>query len=67
MDAVRGQRVAPERRLLNHRDSQPGAPEQRGIPVHNDPGSESVQFSPTKELRETQTVIRANLEAVQTG
>jgi Cupin domain len=37
------------------------------IPVQNDPGSEFVQFSPTKELRETQTVMRANIEAMQVG
>jgi hypothetical protein len=35
------------------------------IPVGNDPGSESVQFSPTAELRETQAVMRANIQALQ--
>jgi hypothetical protein len=35
------------------------------IPVQNEPGSEFVQFSPTKELREIQTVIRGNMEAMQ--
>jgi Cupin domain len=35
------------------------------IPVANTPGSEFVQFSPTKELRETQAVMRANAEAMQ--
>ncbi len=37
------------------------------IPVQNQPGSEFVQFSPTKELRETQAVMRANAEAMQAG
>jgi hypothetical protein len=37
------------------------------IPVQNEPGSEFVQFSPTKELRETQAVMRANAEAMQVG
>lgn len=37
------------------------------IPVRNTPGSEFVQFSPTKELRETQTVMRANAEAMRVG
>jgi Cupin len=35
------------------------------IPVQNAPGSEVVQFSPTKELRETQAVMRANAAAMQ--
>jgi hypothetical protein len=35
------------------------------IPVHNEPGSEFVQFSPTKELRATQAVMRSNMEAMQ--
>jgi len=34
------------------------------IPVSNQPGSEFVQFSPTKELRETQAVMRANTTAL---
>ena len=37
------------------------------IPVQNEPGSEFVQFSPTDELRETQAVMRANLEAMRVG
>ena len=37
------------------------------IPMQNDPGNEFVQFSPTKEPRETHTVMRANLEAMQAG
>ena len=37
------------------------------IPVHNEPGSEFVQFSPTQELLETQAVMRANMEAMQAG
>lgn len=35
------------------------------IPVHNEPGSEFVQFSPTKQLREIQSVMRKNMEAMQ--
>jgi hypothetical protein len=35
------------------------------IPVQNEPGSEFVQFSPTAPLRETQAVMRANMEALQ--
>lgn len=35
------------------------------IPVGNVPGSEFVQFSPTKELRETQVVMRGNMEAMR--
>ncbi|MGZ4304647.1 MAG: hypothetical protein ACXVFQ_17110 [Solirubrobacteraceae bacterium] len=37
------------------------------IPVHDEPGSEFVQFSPTKELRETQAVMRSNMEAMGVG
>ena len=37
------------------------------LPVHNEPGSEFVQFSPTKELRETQAVMRQNMQAMQAG
>jgi hypothetical protein len=37
------------------------------IPVHTEPGSEFVQFSPTKELRETQAVMRDNMQALQAG
>jgi mannose-6-phosphate isomerase-like protein (cupin superfamily) len=37
------------------------------IPVQNEPGSEFVQFSPTKELLETQAVMRQNMEAMQAG
>ena len=35
------------------------------IPVGNEPGSETVQFSPTKELRKTQEVMRRNAQAMQ--
>jgi hypothetical protein len=35
--------------------------------VQNEPGSEFVQFSPTKELRETQSVMRKNAQAMQAG
>ena len=34
------------------------------IPVGNEPGSETVQFSPTKELRKTQEVMRRNAQAM---
>ena len=37
------------------------------IPVGNEPESEFVQFSPTKELRETQEVMRKNMEAMGAG
>src|SRR5437588_614959 len=37
------------------------------IPVQNEPGSEFVQFSPTKELLETQAVMRQNMQAMQAG
>ena len=33
------------------------------IPVQNEPGSEFVQFSPTKEIHETQPVMRGNVQA----
>ena len=37
------------------------------VPVGNEPGSEVVQFSPTKELRETQAVMRGNMDAMGVG
>jgi hypothetical protein len=37
------------------------------IPVHNEPGSEYVQFSPADELRKTSEVIMQNLQAMQAG
>jgi hypothetical protein len=37
------------------------------IPVHNDPGSEFVQFGPTKELRETQAVMKKNIDTMRGG
>jgi mannose-6-phosphate isomerase-like protein (cupin superfamily) len=35
------------------------------VGVQNEPGSEYLQFSPTKELNETTEVIMKNMEAVQ--
>lgn len=37
------------------------------IPVQNEPGSEFVQFSPTKELLETQAIMRQNMQAMQSA
>lgn len=37
------------------------------IPVHNQPGSEYLQFSPAAELRRTSEVIMQNLQALQAG
>lgn len=37
------------------------------IPVHNEPGTEYVQFSPAAELRKTSEVIMKNMEAMQAG
>ncbi|MEN3281763.1 MAG: hypothetical protein V7607_2903 [Solirubrobacteraceae bacterium] len=37
------------------------------VPVHNEPGSEYLQFSPADELRRTSEVIMRNMEAMQTG
>ena len=34
------------------------------IPVANEPGTEIIQFSPTHELHETQTVLRRNAQAM---
>ena len=35
------------------------------IPLHNEPGTQILQFSPTVELRETEAAIGRNLEALQ--
>jgi hypothetical protein len=35
------------------------------VPLGNEPGSELVQFSPTKELNEIEAVIMRNLEHMQ--
>jgi hypothetical protein len=37
------------------------------IPIATEPGSESVQFSPTEPLRKVQEVMRRNAEALQAG
>jgi hypothetical protein len=37
------------------------------IPSQNEPGSEILQFSPTKELRETEAVLMKNVQAMQAG
>jgi Cupin domain len=37
------------------------------IPVHNEPGTEIVQFSPAEELRKTTEVIMKNMQAMQAG
>jgi hypothetical protein len=37
------------------------------VPVHTEPGSEVVQFSPADELRRTSEVIMGNLQAMPAG
>ena len=37
------------------------------VGVRNEPGSEIVQFSPTKELKETSEVIMRNMQEMQGG
>jgi hypothetical protein len=37
------------------------------IPVHTEPGSEYLQFSPAEELRRTSEVIMHNMQAMQAG
>jgi hypothetical protein len=37
------------------------------IPVQNEPGTEFVQFSPTKELLEIQDVMRQNMQAMHSA
>ncbi len=35
------------------------------IPVHNEPGTEFLHFSPAEELRQTNEVIMKNMQAMQ--
>ncbi len=35
------------------------------VPVHNEPGSEYLQFSPADDLRKTSEVIMRNMQAMQ--
>jgi hypothetical protein len=35
------------------------------VPVHNEPGTEYLQFSPTEELRRTSEAIMQNMQALQ--
>ena len=37
------------------------------IPVHNEPGTEFLQFSPAEELRQTSEVIMKNMQGMQAG
>jgi hypothetical protein len=37
------------------------------VPVHNEPGTEYLQFSPADELRRTSEVIMQNMQAMQAG
>jgi hypothetical protein len=37
------------------------------IPVSHEPGTEILMFSPAQELRETETVMMKNMQAMQTG
>lgn len=37
------------------------------IPVHTEPGSEYLQFSPADELRKTSEVIMKNMQTMQAG
>jgi hypothetical protein len=37
------------------------------VPVHNEPGTEYLQFSPAEELRVTSEVIMRNFQALQAG
>ena len=37
------------------------------VPVHNEPGTEYLQFSPSDELRRTGEVIMQNMRAMQAG
>jgi hypothetical protein len=37
------------------------------VPVHNDPGTEYLQFSPVAELQKTSEVIMRNFQALQAG
>jgi hypothetical protein len=37
------------------------------VPVQNDPGTELLLVSPAAELRETEAVIKTNMQALQAG
>jgi len=37
------------------------------VPVHNEPGTEYLQFSPADELRKTNEVIMKNMQAMQSN
>ena len=37
------------------------------VPVHNEPGTEYLQFSPAEELRKTGEAIMRNMQAMQAG
>jgi hypothetical protein len=37
------------------------------VPVHNEPGTEYLQFSPAAELQKTSEVIMRNFQALQAG
>ena len=37
------------------------------VPIHNEPGTECLQFSPAEELRQTEEVIMRNLASMQAG
>ena len=37
------------------------------VPVHNEPGTEYLQFSPAEELRRTSEVIMRNMQALQSA
>jgi len=37
------------------------------VPVHNEPGTEYVQFSPTEDVRKTTEAIMRNFQAMQAG
>jgi len=37
------------------------------VPVHNEPGTEYLQFSPVAELQKTSEVIMRNFQALQAG
>ena len=37
------------------------------VPIKHEPGTQIVQFSPVKEMRETEAVLLGNLKAMQSG
>ena len=45
--------------------SQPARGSSGHVPVHNDPGTAYLQFSPAEELRRTSEVIMQNMQALQ--